>query len=70
MVAAAPGITAEQKAAISADIEKMVTGPAWQAALKTRGWINAYLAGRASKPSSPPISPPPSGILKDIGLVQ
>ena len=33
MVAAAPGISAEQKAAITADIEKMVNSPAWQKTL-------------------------------------
>ena len=37
MVAAAPGISAEQKATITADIEKMVNSPAWQKALTDKG---------------------------------
>src|SRR5690606_32866133 len=47
MVAAAPGITDEQKAAITADIEKMVNSDSWQATLETKGWVNTYLAGDA-----------------------
>ena len=70
MVAAAPGITAEQKAAISADIQKMVDGPAWQAALKTRGWTNAYLAGDAFDTQLAADIAATGGILKEIGLVQ
>lgn len=70
MVAAAPGITAEQKAAISADIEKMVNGPAWQAALKTRGWTNAYLSGDAFDTQLAADIASTGAILKEIGLVQ
>ena len=70
MVAAAPGITAEQKAAISADIQKMVEGPTWQAALKTRGWTNAYLAGDAFDTQLAADIAATGGILKEIGLVQ
>ena len=40
MVAAAPGITAEQKAAITADVEKMVNSATWKAKLQTNGWVN------------------------------
>ena len=70
MVAAAPGITAEQKAAISADIQKMVEGPTWQAALKTRGWTNAYLAGDAFDTQLAADIAATGAILKEIGLVQ
>ena len=70
IVAAAPGITAEQKAAISADIEKMVNGPAWQAALKTRGWTNAYLSGEAFDTQLAADITATGAILKEIGLVQ
>ena len=45
MVAAAPGISAEQKTAILADIEKMVKSAAWQKILADKGWENTYLAG-------------------------
>ena len=47
MVAAAPGITDEQKAAITADIEKMATSEAWKKALADRGWIDSFEAGDA-----------------------
>jgi len=70
MVAAAPGITAEQKVAISDDIKKMVDGPAWQAALKARGWTNAYLAGDAFDTQLASDISATSAILKEIGLVQ
>ncbi|HTM77255.1 MAG TPA: tripartite tricarboxylate transporter substrate-binding protein, partial [Devosia sp.] len=70
MVAAAPGITAEQQAAVSADIEKMVNGPSWQEALKTRGWANAYLSGAAFDTQLAADIEATSGILKEIGLVQ
>lgn len=70
MVAAAPGITPEQKAAISDDIKKMVDGPAWQAALKTRGWTSAYLSGDAFDTQLAADIAATAGILKDIGLVQ
>lgn len=70
MVAAAPGITAEQKAAVAADVKKMVDGPAWQAALKTRGWNNAYLAGADFDTQLAKDISATGAILKDIGLVQ
>ena len=47
MVAAAPGISEEQKATITADIEKMVNSAAWQNILESKGWVNTYLSGDA-----------------------
>lgn len=47
MVAAAPGLTEEQKAAVSADIEKLAKSAGWQEVLKTKGWQDTYLAGAA-----------------------
>jgi putative tricarboxylic transport membrane protein len=70
MVAAAPDITAEQKAAITADIEKMVRSKAWQDALKAKGWQNTYLAGHAFTAQLKSDIEKTSGVLKDIGLVQ
>ena len=40
MVAAGPGLDAEQEAAITADIEKMVNSATWKKTLETKGWIN------------------------------
>ena len=70
MVAAAPGISDEQKAAISADIEKMVNSDAWKTALETKGWANTYLAGDAFKAQLDTDIASTSAVLKDIGLVK
>jgi putative tricarboxylic transport membrane protein len=70
MVAAAPGITDEQKAAITADIEKMVNSAAWQATLETKGWVNTYLAGDDFTAQLAADTEATAAILKDIGLVQ
>lgn len=45
MVAAAPGLSAEQKAAVAADIDKLVSSGGWKAAPETKGWANTHLAG-------------------------
>jgi putative tricarboxylic transport membrane protein len=70
MVAAAPGITDEQKAAIGADIEKMVNSPTWQKILADKGWANTYLAGDAFAAQLQKDIEATSAILKDIGLVK
>jgi putative tricarboxylic transport membrane protein len=70
MVAAAPGISDEQKAAISADIEKMVNSDAWKTALETKGWANTYLAGDAFKAQLDTDIASTATVLKDIGLVK
>lgn len=70
MVAAAPNITAEQKATISADIEKMVNSDAWKKSLESRGWVNTYLTGEAFDTQLAADIAATDAILKDIGLVQ
>lgn len=70
MVAAAPGITADQRTAISADIEKMVQSPAWAEALAARGWANTYLAGDAFKAQLDQDIASTQAVLQDIGLVK
>jgi len=70
MVAAAPGITDEQKAAINADIEKLVTSATWKQTLDTKGWANMYLAGADFDTQLAADITATSAILKDIGLVQ
>jgi putative tricarboxylic transport membrane protein len=70
MVAAAPGISPEQKAAVTADIEKMVNSPAWQKALTDKGWANTYLAGDAFSAQLKKDVDATAAILKDIGLVK
>ena len=70
MVAAAPDITPEQAAAITADIETMVNSATWQETLKTKGWQNTFLAGDAFKAQLAEDTAATAAILKDIGLVK
>jgi len=44
-VVAPPGISADQKKALTETIDKMVKSPAWQEVLKAKGWDDAYLSG-------------------------
>ena len=70
MVGAAPDITAEQEAAINADVEKMVKSESWQKALKDKGWADTYLAGDDFKEQLKKDVTATGTILKDIGLVK
>lgn len=70
MVAAAPGLTDEQKAAISADVEKLVKSAGWQETLKTKNWQDTYLAGPAFEEQLAKDIAATEAILKDIGLVK
>src|SRR5690606_23957415 len=70
MVAAAPGITDEQMAAITADIETMVNSATWQATLETKAWVNTYLAGDECAAQLAAATAATEASLKDIGLVQ
>ena len=69
MVAAAPDITAEQKAAITADIDKMVQSASWQKTLADKGWVNTYLAGDDFVAQLKKDTESTAAILKEIGLV-
>ncbi|TDR33794.1 Bug family tripartite tricarboxylate transporter substrate binding protein [Aquamicrobium defluvii] len=70
MVAAAPGITDEQKAAILADIEKMAKSESWQKILTEKGWADTYLAGDAFAEQLKADTEATTAILKEIGLVK
>lgn len=70
MVAAAPGLSAEQKAEINADIEKMVKSAAWQKQIKAKGWSDTYLAGPAFDAQLASDIAATEAILKEIGLVK
>lgn len=70
MVAAAPGITDEQKATVTADIEKLVTSATWKQTLETNGWVDMYLAGADFDAQLAKDIAATETILKDIGLVQ
>jgi putative tricarboxylic transport membrane protein len=70
MVAAAPDITEEEKAQITADIEAMVKSEQWQEALERNGWEDTYLSGDAFTAQLADDVETTRAILKTIGLVQ
>lgn len=70
MVAAAPGLTPEDEAAITADIEALATSEAWQSALAEKGWSDTYLSGEAFRTQLAQDVETTSAVLKDIGLVE
>ncbi|WP_428029486.1 Bug family tripartite tricarboxylate transporter substrate binding protein [Ancylobacter sp.] len=70
MIAAAPGITPEQKQELSQTIEKMVKSKAWTEMLAQKGWANTYLAGEAFDAQLAKDITATQTILKDIGLAQ
>ncbi|MFN4205112.1 MAG: Bug family tripartite tricarboxylate transporter substrate binding protein [Agrobacterium albertimagni] len=70
MVAAAPGLTDEQKAAVTADIEKLAKSAGWQETLKTKNWQDTYLVGAAFEEQLAKDIAATETILKDIGLVK
>lgn len=70
MVAAAPGLTDEQKAAVSADIEKLAKSAGWQEVLKAKGWQDSYLSGTAFDEQLSKDISATEAVLKDIGLVK
>ena len=70
MVAAGPGLSAEQVAAITADIQKMAESESWKATLATKGWINTWLAGDEFKAQLAKEIEATTAVLKDIGLVE
>ena len=45
MIAAAPGISDEDRAKLLGAIETMASSDAWNAELATKGWVNTFLAG-------------------------
>ncbi|CAM3270073.1 putative tricarboxylic transport membrane protein [Paracoccus aminovorans] len=70
MVAAAPGLSDEQKAKVTADIEKMAKSENWQKQLADKGWIDTFLAGPEFDAQLAKDEESTATILKDIGLVK
>ncbi|MGL6210840.1 MAG: Bug family tripartite tricarboxylate transporter substrate binding protein [Paracoccaceae bacterium] len=70
MVAAAPGLSDEQKATVAADIDKLVNSAGWKSALETKGWANTYLAGADFDAQLAKEIEATTAVLKDIGLVK
>ncbi len=70
MVAAAPGLSDEQKAVVAADVEKLAMSTAWQTELSTKGWVDRFLAGADFDAQLAKDIAATSAILKDIGLAE
>jgi len=69
-VVAAPDITADQKKAISAAIDKMAKSKEWQDILKQRGWDDAYLPEPAFGEFLKSENTRVEGVLKSVGLLK
>lgn len=69
-VVAGPGISAAQKAALSAAVEKAVKSPEWAAVRKQRGWDDAYLNADAFAATLKSEQVSVKDVLTTIGLVK
>jgi putative tricarboxylic transport membrane protein len=67
---AGPGLSADQVAAITSDMEKMVNSASWKKTLEAKGWINTWLAGDDFKTELQKNIADTEAILKEVGLVQ
>ena len=70
MVAAAPGLSPEQKAKVTADVQAMAESEAWKKQLADKGWMDPWLVGEAFDAQLAKDIEATSAILKDIGLVK
>jgi putative tricarboxylic transport membrane protein len=70
MVAAAPGLSDEQKAQVAADIDALAKSEGWKKALADKGWADTYLAGADFDAQLAKDIAATEGILRDIGLVK
>lgn len=68
MIAAAPGITADQRAALLSTIETMASSAAWNEALAGKGWVNTFLSGDAFAAYLDEQIVATTAILKDLGI--
>jgi putative tricarboxylic transport membrane protein len=66
----APGITAEQKKALTDTMEKMVKSKEWAELLKSRGWDDYYLAGDAFTTFLTEEQGRVGEVLRSVGLVK
>lgn len=69
-IVAAPGISAAQKAALSAAIDKAVKSDNWAQVLKTRGWEDAYAGADEFAAFLKAEQVRVQGILGSIGLIK
>ena len=70
MIAGAPGITDEERAALLEVIETMATSETWNAELATKGWVNTYLAGDEFTSYLDEQIEATTAILADLGITE
>jgi putative tricarboxylic transport membrane protein len=68
MVAAPPGITPEQKAALTKVVQTMAESKTWKDMCAQKGWISTYLAGPAFDAALKQEISQTTTVLKDLGL--
>jgi putative tricarboxylic transport membrane protein len=69
-VVAPPGLSAEQRQALTAAVDKMAKSPAWAETLKQRGWDDAYLSGDAFAAFLKEEQARVADVLKSVGLIK
>jgi putative tricarboxylic transport membrane protein len=70
MIAAAPGITDEQRATLLATIEAMASSDAWNAELANKGWVNTFLSGDAFAAYLQEQIAATTAMLSDLGITE
>jgi putative tricarboxylic transport membrane protein len=70
MIAAAPGISADEKAALLGVIETMAGSAAWNDALASKGWVNTFLAGDDFAAYLDRQIVATTGILQELGIAE
>jgi putative tricarboxylic transport membrane protein len=70
MVAAPPGLTAEQTADLVATMQAMVKSDAWKKVLESKGWVDTFLAGDEFKAYLDQQVAATTQVLKDLGIAQ
>ena len=69
-VVAAPGITADQRKALTAAVDKMAKSKEWGEILKQKGWDDAYLSGDSFAQFLKQEQARVTEVLKSVGLVK
>lgn len=70
MIAAAPGITDEQRETLTSTIRTMATSAKWNSELETKGWVNTYLDGADFQTYLTGEIEQTAAILKDLGIAK
>ena len=69
-VVAPPGISAEQKKALTDTVDKLAKSKEWQDILKAKGWVDAFLAGPEFEAYLEKEIAQTETIMRDIGLAK